>query len=169
MLRKIILSTHSNLLHPSPPFSALLRPPPDFYLGGGVPAPALNLSTVTDVVSPHRIILPHGHHLYPSQNTEAHNSLHRTPTLLLTCLPCPCHACWISNAATLLLSKSILTYHSDASWPQFSSNTDPGAPPLPHIMYPCNRPPGLVATSPTPPLLPASCKYMLLVDGFLIS
>ena len=158
-LCKILFLTHS----------ALLRLLPDFFPGGEVPEPALTLSTVPDVVSPQRIIFPPGRHLSPYQHTEVHHSLHRTPTPLLPCLPCPLHACRISNASILPPSKSPLTHHSSTSWPLFSANTDPGDSPLPHSMYPCNRPPGLVATSPTPPLLPTACQYMLLVDGLLLS
>ena len=51
--------------------SALLRPLPDLPLGGGARTRPWPLSCLP-VLHPHRIILPHWLHLYPSQHPDTH-------------------------------------------------------------------------------------------------
>ena len=93
------------LLLPALPFSC---PPPDIC-PGGLPAHAPSLSPFTTVMSPHRIILPLGHHIYPSQHTKAHLSLNQI--LLPPCLRRPHHACRIPNTALFPPPKCLLTPH----------------------------------------------------------
>ena len=64
----------------------ILLNPLDFRPWGLLP-PALYLSTFHGIVSTQIIICLPGSHLYPSQHTEAHRSLHQNPNPLLPCLP----------------------------------------------------------------------------------
>ena len=94
----------------------LLKPARPFFachpmtVQEGLPAHYPPLSPFLTIVSPNRIIHPPEHHLYLSQYTKAHSSLHQT--LLPPCIPRPRHACRIPNSAPLPPPKSLLTLHS---------------------------------------------------------
>ena len=64
---------------------------------GGIPARVPYLSPFPTTVSPQSIILSPGLHLSPSQNTEAHISLHQNP--IPPFLPRPLHSFRIPNVA----------------------------------------------------------------------
>ena len=131
---------------------------------GGLTNHTSSISPLSDVLSTHRIILPPGHHLYPSQNNEAHRSLHQIP--LPTWPTCPRHACRIINAVPLPPSKSVITSHSAASEPLFATTTAHGASPLPRSPHPCCKYPVLASSPPTPPLSPDACQCAPPVSGF---
>ena len=120
----VSISTLLNLLRPSPPLSSLIRPPPDFRLGGCHHPPLATLPS-TYVVQPHRIIRPPWRHLSLSQHPKTPRSLPHIWTPLRPFLLRPFHACLISNAAPLPPLKFILMHHSDAFWPPFISTTAP--------------------------------------------
>ena len=86
--------------------STLIRPPPDFPLGGGCPYPPLATLLSTSVVQPHRIICPPDFHLSPSRNTNTHCS---SPHILTRMRPFflfrSFHAFRITSVAPLLLPK----------------------------------------------------------------
>ena len=86
---------------------------------------------------PHMIIRPPGRHLYLSQNTESHRSLHQT--LLPPCLPCPLNECRIPNAAILPPPKYIITSQPTDSEPPFSVTTAHRAFPLPRSLSICHK------------------------------
>ena len=143
--------------------SALFRTPPNVH-PGGIPAHAPSLSSLTTVMYPHRIILPPMSHLSPTQNTKSHLSLHQT--LLPPFLPRPHHACRVTNATPLPPPKSLLMSDSASSKPPFSAATDYGASSLCRRPSPCRKPQVLVSAPPTPPLLPAACKFISSVSEF---
>ena len=148
------------LLIPAPPFSAL-HP---ISARGGIPANVPSLYPFLDIMYPHRIIHPPGHHIYLSENTKAHHSLHQTP--LTPCLPCPRHAFRIPNDVPLPLPKSLLTLHSSASEMLFAATTAQGTSPLTCSPYICCKTQVLASTPPTTSLSPASFQCTSPVSDF---
>ena len=119
-------------------FILVLTLPPfllsNVILGGNTPN-ALTPPPPTSVVSPHRIILPTGRHLYPSHHA---NVPWLSPTLFCPCSP-PLtlhhsrYACLIPVAdPPLPLLKSLLPQTSSASPLPPASTTAPRVSPLPH-------------------------------------
>ena len=148
------------LLITAPPFL-----PATQCLPGGITDHAPPLSPFLTVVSPHRIICPPGHHLYPSQHTHARHYLHKNK--LPSCLSRLCLACRIPNAVPLPPSKFLPTSHSAAPELPFAATTAHGAFPLPWSPSTCIKPKLSAPMPPTPPLSPEACQCTSPVYMFL--
>ena len=97
--------------------SALIRPPPTFYLGGGCPHLSLATLPSNSAMQPHSIICPTGHHLSPPQHTKTHWSLpHILTPLRPSILLHSYHTCRISNAVNGYNKECIEILKNISAW-----------------------------------------------------